>query len=77
MTLPVIAPEGQEAVREMNSTFHERYSPAAIAARVAAIEHKAAQVRVSLGSAVVGLRPERRGGYDVPRGFIRPRVSSS
>ena len=43
--LPVIAPsaEEQKAVREMS----ERFSPAAVAARVAAIEKEAARIRAS------------------------------
>ena len=45
--LPVLAPsaEEQKAVREMS--FDERFSPATVAARVAAIEREAAQMRAS------------------------------
>ena len=45
--LPVIAPsaEEQKAIRELS--FDERFSPGAVAARVAAIEREAAQMRAS------------------------------
>jgi len=47
--LPVLAPsaEEQKAVRDMS--FDERFSPAAVAARVAANEREAAQMRASRG----------------------------
>ena len=45
--LPVLATstEEQKAVREMS--LDERFSPGAVAARVAAIEREAAQIRAS------------------------------
>lgn len=39
----------KQAVKESSLTFDERYSPGAVAARVAAIENEAAQIRASRG----------------------------
>jgi hypothetical protein len=47
--LPVLPPSDVEtqAIKESSSTFDDRYSPRAVAARVAAIEKEAAQMRAS------------------------------
>ena len=47
--LPVLPPSDVEtqAIKESSLTFDERYSPGAVAARVAAIEKEAAQMRAS------------------------------
>jgi hypothetical protein len=47
--LPVLPPSDVEmqAVKESFLAFDERYSPGAVAARVAAIEKEAAQMRAS------------------------------
>jgi hypothetical protein len=47
--LPVLPPSDVEtqAIKESSLTFDERYSPGAVAARVAAIEIEAAEIRAS------------------------------
>jgi hypothetical protein len=47
--LPVlpISDVEKEAIKEINLTFDERYSPAAVAARIAAIEREAAAMRAA------------------------------